>query len=763
MTASRTAGSDRRGGDGDRARLDQLLEDDPADLYENAPCGYLSTLPDGTIVKVNQTLCSWLGRPAGSVLRTRLRDLLSVGGQVFHDTHLAPLLRMQGAVREVALDVVRDDGSVLPCLVNAVELRDPEGRPLLVRATLFEATARRRYEREILTAHRAAELSEARSRTLQQVVVQLAGATSVADVAGVVVQQARSALRSRGAALLRVVPRPVAPDGDADGAVRRSELVVACCDGLPAALLDQLATAADGRIALELAEGLRVVVPDERLHGRRPELAAALESAGLHALVVVPVSADTRRLGVLLLGLGSSAADDLIDLDEPRDGVLSDGDVDLLWTLGRQAGQALERARLHEETTRQAARSAFLLHAARQMAAATGVGETVDRLSELAVPRLADVCLLDLVTQHGARRVVARHGDPARQHLVDDLLEWAPPARELPFPARRALAEGRTQWFSAPDDAWLVSVVRDPRELAAVRALELASIVSVPLVAEGRSLGVLTLSADRRRGPFTAADVEVVEQLAHQVSLVLAKAQRYELETRTSHTLQATLLPPHPPAVPGMTVAVRYLAATSGVEIGGDFYDVATLPGDHVAIAVGDVVGHDITAAATMGQLRSVYRALLVEAPAPSAVIDRLQASWPLLGLQRMATALFATLDLPTGLLHVASAGHPPPLLIVDGRAEYLPVAPSRMLGAPPSPAVEWSGVVPAGATLLLFTDGLVESRTDDLDSGLARLQAAAERWATVGADELCDRLLAELAGAHRADDIALLALTRDA
>lgn len=762
MTASRTADSERRRGDGDRARLDQLLEDDPADLYENAPCGYLSTLPDGTIVKVNRTLCSWLGRPAERVLRTRLRDLLSVGGQVFHDTHLAPLLRMQGAVREVALDVVREDGTALPCLVNAVELRDPEGRPLMVRATLFEATARRRYEREILAAHRAAELSEMRSRTLQQVVVELAGATSVADVASVVVQQARTALRSRGAALLLVTGGPVVPDGSAADAGTRSELVVARCDGLPEALLHQLATAADGRIALELAEGLRVVVPDERLHGRRPELATALEEAGLHALAVVPVSADTRRLGVLLLGLGSSA-DDLIDLDEPRDGALSDGDVDLLWTLGRQAGQALERARLHEETTRQAARSAFLLHAARLMAGAAGVAETIDRLSELAVPRLGDVCLLDLVSEHGARRVMARHGDPARQHLVDSLLEWAPPARELPHPARRALAEGRTQWFTAPDEAWLASVVRDPRELAAVRALELSSIVSVPLIAEGRSLGALTLSTDRRRGPFSAADVEVVEQLAHQVSLVLSKAQRYELESRTSHTLQATLLPPQPPAVPGMTVAVRYLAATSGVEIGGDFYDVATLPGEHVAIAVGDVVGHDITAAATMGQLRSVYRALLVEAPPPSAVIDRLQASWPLLGLHRMATALFATLDLPTGLLHVASAGHPPPLLIVDGRAEYLPVVPSRMLGAPPAPAVEWSGVVPAGATLLLFTDGLVESRTSDLDAGLARLRAAAERWAAAGADELCDRLLAELAGPHRADDIALLALTRDA
>jgi len=765
VTAAGVAAADRRR-DQNRAELDQLLEGDPADLYENAPCGYLSTLPDGTIVKVNATLCTWLGLRPEQVLRTRLRDLLSVGGQVFHDTHLAPLLRMQGAVREVALDVVRADGSLLPCLVNAVEVRGPGGDPLMIRATLFEATARRRYEREILTAHRTAAASEARSRILQQVVVELAGATTAADVASVVVQQARIALRSRGAALLLVSDATRAPapaNGSGRGTAAEPALVVARSDGLPVDLLGELATAADGRIALELAEGLRVLIPDDRLRERRPEVAAAMAGAGVRALAVVPVTADTRRLGVLLLGLGPSGADDLIDLDESLTGELDDGDVDLLWTLGRQAGQALERARLLEETTRQAERSAFLLHAARQMAGATGVRETVDRLAELAVPRLADVCLLDMVTEHGARRVMARHGDPARQHLVDVLLEWAPPASELPYPARKALAEGRTQWLAAPDDAWLEGVVRDPRELAAVQDLELASIISVPLAAEGRLLGALTLSTDRRRGPFTAGDVEVVEQLANQVSLVMAKAQRYELEARTSHTLQATLLPPPPPHVPGMTVAVRYLAATSGVEIGGDFYDVAPLPGDHVAIAVGDVVGHDITAAATMGQLRSVYRSLLVEGPAPTAVIDRLQASWPLLGLQRMATALFATLDLPTGLLHVASAGHPPPLLICDGRAEYLPVVPSRMLGAPPAPAVEWSGVVPRGATLVLFTDGLVESRTSDIDAGLARLKAAAERSATTDPDELCDRLLADLAGTHRADDIALLALTRDA
>jgi serine phosphatase RsbU (regulator of sigma subunit) len=199
------------------------------------------------------------------------------------------------------------------------------------------------------------------------------------------------------------------------------------------------------------------------------------------------------------------------------------------------------------------------------------------------------------------------------------------------------------------------------------------------------------------------------------------------------------------------------------VEVGGDFYDVVELPNGHVALAVGDVVGHDITAAATMGQLNSVYRALLVDRPSPSAMIDRLQASWSLLGMQRMATALFATLDPATGQLRVASAGHLPPVLITAGHAEFLPVTPSRMLGAPPAPApaLEWAGVVPVGATLVLFTDGLVESRSADVDEGLAHLLAVAAAAGTSDPDELCERLLSELTGTHRADDIALLVLTR--
>jgi PAS domain S-box-containing protein len=128
------------------------------ELYENAPCGYLSTLPDGTIVRANQSLLSWIGVSRQDLIgHKRFQDLVTVGGRIFYETHFAPLLQMQGFVSEIAFDITCADGRQLPVLVNAVEKRDAAGRPLVHRITVFNATDRRTYERELLAARRKAE------------------------------------------------------------------------------------------------------------------------------------------------------------------------------------------------------------------------------------------------------------------------------------------------------------------------------------------------------------------------------------------------------------------------------------------------------------------------------------------------------------------------------------------------------------------------------------------------------------------------------
>ena len=160
----------------DRARaafLEALVHDDPVALYETAPCGFLTTTPDGVIVKTNATLRTWLGRDAAGLEgMISFADLLTVGGRIYHETHFAPMLFMQDRVQEVALELLHADGSRLPVLLNASLARGEDGQPVAVRIAVFDATERRRYEQELLEAKERAETSElearALARTLQQ-------------------------------------------------------------------------------------------------------------------------------------------------------------------------------------------------------------------------------------------------------------------------------------------------------------------------------------------------------------------------------------------------------------------------------------------------------------------------------------------------------------------------------------------------------------------------------------------------------------------
>jgi sigma-B regulation protein RsbU (phosphoserine phosphatase) len=145
-----------------------LADDDPDELYDNAPCGYLSTLPDGTIIKANATFLAWTGYDREALLGRRFQDRLAVGDRIFYQTHAAPMLLMQGMLREIAVQVISASGSRLPMLMNALLKRDSDGQPLVVRTVLFDSSERLAYERELLAARRRAEESEARARVLAE-------------------------------------------------------------------------------------------------------------------------------------------------------------------------------------------------------------------------------------------------------------------------------------------------------------------------------------------------------------------------------------------------------------------------------------------------------------------------------------------------------------------------------------------------------------------------------------------------------------------
>ena len=146
-----------------------LADDDPAELYDNAPCGYLSTLPDGTIIKANATFLDWIGYDRDALIgRRRFQDLLAVGDRIFYQTHAAPMLLLQGMLREIAVQVISASGSRLPMLMNALLKRGDDGQPVVIRTVVFDASERLGYERELMAARRRAEESEARARVLAE-------------------------------------------------------------------------------------------------------------------------------------------------------------------------------------------------------------------------------------------------------------------------------------------------------------------------------------------------------------------------------------------------------------------------------------------------------------------------------------------------------------------------------------------------------------------------------------------------------------------
>ena len=236
--------------------------------------------------------------------------------------------------------------------------------------------------------------------------------------------------------------------------------------------------------------------------------------------------------------------------------------------------------------------------------------------------------------------------------------------------------------------------------------------------------------------------------------------KRAEREHHIAETLQRSLLPDRLAEIPGLEIAARYVPATGGMEIGGDWYDVVSLPRGAVGLAIGDVAGHGLRAASTMGQLRMALRAYALEEESPAAVVARAHLLTARLLTTEMATLVYLVFDPDTGDVRFANAGHPPPLVVgADGSTAYLEGALGPPLGvdAEADPEEARDRLEP-GSTLVLFTDGLVERRGDSIRDGLDRLrrEAAAARG---DLEELCDHLLGSLIGDQADDDVALLVL----
>lgn len=407
-------------------------------------------------------------------------------------------------------------------------------------------------------------------------------------------------------------------------------------------------------------------------------------------------------------------------------------------------------------------RLALLLGAGDLVAATRHPDDLLEQVTQLVVPALADWCVALMPTPDGKLRATrSAHRDPAGAELLKRLRDH-PIAAAGPLMSQIAYTTATTQLASDFSAQAVSGASTAPELMKIVGQVRPASALAVPLQAGQRPLGVLVLGRGEPCPRFAETDVAVVEELARRLAAGLATVETFAREHTVAETLQHALLPDAPPAIEGLDLAARYLPASDGVHVGGDWYDAFPLDHHRVGLAIGDVAGHSIGSASIMGQVRSLLHGYAIDNPSPPQVLQRTNTALCQMLPDALATAWHAVLDPATGDLDYASAGHPPPLISSGcGHAEYLAVAPATILGASPDTAFTATHRrLPPGTRLLLYTDGLVEDRHRDIDEGLTALAAALQRSSGQSAEEICQAAQTSLLGsAPRADDVCILAV----
>jgi serine phosphatase RsbU (regulator of sigma subunit)/anti-sigma regulatory factor (Ser/Thr protein kinase)/putative methionine-R-sulfoxide reductase with GAF domain len=488
-----------------------------------------------------------------------------------------------------------------------------------------------------------------------------------------------------------------------------------------------------GRVA---AERRAIVIPDV---DHADVLNPLLRQKGIRSLLGVPLLVEGRVLGVLHVGTLT-----------PRD--FTEHDRDLLQLAADRAALAIDHARLYEEerTARERAeRAADVLRSVQRVTdAALAYLSIDDLLSELLV-RIREILHADTA----AILMLEKDGRMLRARAAKGIEEEVEQGVRIPVGrgfAGRIAAERRPIVIPDVDHGDVLNPL--------LREKGIRSLLGVPLLLEGRVLGVLHVGTLTPRH-FTEDDRDLLQLAADRAALAIDHAQLYE-QRRVAEALQRTLLPQELIGIAGLEVAARYLPAAQAASLGGDWYDVFPLGGGTVGIAVGDVVGRGLPAAALMAQLRTALRAYAFDGYPPAQVIERLNRILAWLSPVTMTTAAYIVLDPENESLKIVSAGHPPPLVIdTDGRAHYLPVTGGVALGASRASRYHEQGCpLPSGSTILLYTDGVVEVRGEPLDAGLERLRRIGER-SHASVEELCDTVIDEMVVDGRpADDVALLA-----
>ncbi|MFG1706292.1 SpoIIE family protein phosphatase [Nonomuraea sp. M3C6] len=407
-----------------------------------------------------------------------------------------------------------------------------------------------------------------------------------------------------------------------------------------------------------------------------------------------------------------------------------------------------------------------------QTAAATqdvaDLEEVLDMLSKVIVPTLADGCGIYLLPQFADDDQSISRPFIAERAITTNREGMPPPRmrRTERFEPDSGFADvirtRRPVRHVFPSGAPPPGVVPTGAEDFFVRA-GINSMALVPVFVDGAVAAIVDVTVSGDREPLSAADVDLLGRMFAHAHAHLSNALRFQHTQRVALALQHYLLP-DPPELPGLEITARYRPSVTTAEIGGDWYDSFLLPDGAAILTIGDVAGHDLAAAVTMSQLRNMLRGLAMDRREPPGdILSRLNVATEVFHREGTATCVLARLeggDDGEWRLNYSVAGHPPPLLVThDGAAAYLEDAGNPLLGLNGGePRTSAVAALPAGGTLLLYTDGLVEVPSEDIDVGLERLRGHAASLSRAPLDVFSDELLARMPVANK-DDIAMIAV----
>jgi signal transduction histidine kinase/CheY-like chemotaxis protein len=487
--------------------------------------------------------------------------------------------------------------------------------------------------------------------------------------------------------------------------------------------------AGDGQSALRMARAHppNLVITDVMLPG--------LDGFGL--LRELRASPATRDIPVILLSARAGQESTVEGLDAGADDYL---------TKPFTAAELVARVRTHLETARvrqhAARRMRSLANASHALSTSLDARELVEVITTLVVPQWADECVVWLRerTRTGDWRIEPRLARGRIGPLATEI-------RAEPTAARTALGVDRALDAHRPHQAVLSGGERT---------------LTLPLHARGHQVGALTVS--RRRGaPWRPTDLEYLVDLCQRLALALDNAARYQAERNVAITLQRSLLPSDLPTVDGVELAARYQPGGQGTSVGGDWYDAFPLSDGCVALAIGDVMGRGVRAAAIMGQLRAALRGYALENLRPAELLTRLDAFVEASGEPHLSTCLYATYEPDGRRLRIAGAGHLPPLVVsAAGESRHLEFPVGLPLGVGAVDGITYTDheiILEPGSLFLLYTDGLIETRQQSLDEGMRALEAATDRSFS-DPEEACNHVLAAFnVDGRNDDDTTLLAV----